>query len=123
MKIYILCPVTIATEETKLVLEEYARKLEILGHIVHLPHRDTNQSQSLLYICKDNYYAIKTADEVHIFFETESKGSHFDLGVAFALGKKIVVMYRGPLGPNKTFSNMIYDWEKQQENTNEENIS
>lgn len=32
---------------------------------------------------------MKEADEVHIIWDVNSKGSHFDLGMAFALGKPI----------------------------------
>jgi hypothetical protein len=30
------------------------------------------------------------ADEVHVFWDVESFGSHFDLGMAYALNKRIV---------------------------------
>jgi hypothetical protein len=33
---------------------------------------------------------MREADEVHVFWDVESFGSHFDLGMAYALGKRIV---------------------------------
>jgi hypothetical protein len=33
--------------------------------------------------------AMLESNEVHIFWDRESTGSHFDFGMAFALGKKI----------------------------------
>jgi hypothetical protein len=32
---------------------------------------------------------MKAADEVWVYWDVESKGSHFDLGMAFALSKRI----------------------------------
>jgi UDP-N-acetylglucosamine 2-epimerase len=81
-----------ATEEYKKQLEDYVSKLEIEGHKVHLPHRDTNQQGSGIDICKQNRKAIELSDEVHLFYSAESQGTHFDMGVAFALRKTIKVI-------------------------------
>jgi hypothetical protein len=83
--IYILCPVTIATKEDDAELVAYVDMLEEEGHKVHLPARDTDQDADTFNICLQNSAAIQEADEVHIFYRSDSLGSHFDLGVTFAL--------------------------------------
>ena len=92
-KIYIICPVTIANDEDRSELAAYVAYLEDSGFDVYYPARDTDQSLSGFDICLENGAAIQEADEVHVFYRSESKGSHFDLGIAFAfdilyLGKK-----------------------------------
>jgi nucleoside 2-deoxyribosyltransferase len=114
MKVFVICTVRIATPEYRIKLEEYVRNLEEQGHIVHLPHRDTNQEASGLSICLQNYCAILSADEVHIFFNPESTGTHFDLGVAFALNKRIKVIENVPYGEGKSFPRMLDEWEESQ---------
>jgi len=113
-KIFIICPVRDADLETKKRLEDYAAALEKEGHRVHLPHRDTNQSDTIGYkICLTNLIAIKHADEVHVFYTNTSTGTHFDLGMAFALNKKLVIIdIVEPYEPNKkSFPRMMKHWE------------
>jgi nucleoside 2-deoxyribosyltransferase len=109
--VFIICSVRNATEEYKTKLEEYVAELESLGYIVHLPHRDTNQNASGIDICSQNMNAIKISDEVHIFYSNESRGTHFDMGVAFALNKPIVVVENEPISEGKSFSRMLMEWE------------
>ena len=113
-KIFIICPVRDADSETKQRLEDYAAGLEKEGHRVHLPHRDTDQSDTIGYkICLTNMVAIKHADEVHVFYTNTSTGTHFDLGMAFALCKNIVIVdIAEPYEPNKkSFPRMMKHWE------------
>ncbi len=110
MRIFIICQVRIATPEYRIKLEEYARNLEEQGHIVHLPHRDTMQEASGYSICHQNYCAIYSADEVHVFYNPESTGTHFDLGMAFSLGKKIKVIENVPYGEGKSFPRLLDEW-------------
>ena len=110
MNVYICCPVRIATPETRKELEEYAAGLEAAGNKVHLPHRDTDQSATSRKICEQNAAAIAAADEIHVFFDPASAGSHFDLGVAWALGKKIVVARNVECGPGKSFALLVDGW-------------
>lgn len=111
MKIFIICTVRKATEEYRKKLEEYVSKLEGEGHTVHLPHRDTNQEASGYDICLQNCWAIAESDEVHIFYNPESQGCHFDLGVAFAFRKKIIVIENVPYGEGKSYPRMIDEWQ------------
>ena len=84
-RIYILCPVTIADESDRMNIEIYVDNLESEGHVVHYPARDTDQDGHPFDICLENGAAIQEADEIHIFYNSKSKGSHFDLGMLFAL--------------------------------------
>jgi hypothetical protein len=110
MKIFIICTVRNATEEYKQKLEVYVKSLEDQGHTVHLPHRDTDQTSSGYKICSQNAIAITLSNEVHIFYNSESQGTHFDMGVAFACGKKIVVVENVEYGPGKSYPRMLDEW-------------
>lgn len=112
MEIFIICPVRLANNATRLRLENYADALEKHGHKIHLPHRDTNQAGTGSEICTENMKAIKAADEVHIFYVKESTGIHFDMGVAFAFNKKIVVIDNGEMTTGKSFPRLLDEWEK-----------
>ena len=113
MNIFIICTVRNATEEYVNKLNEYTKSLETEGHTVYLPHRDTNQSASGLNICNQNSLAISVSDEVHIFYNPDSQGTHFDMGVAFALWKRIKVIESVPYGEGKSFARMLREWEEQ----------
>ena len=109
--IFIICSVRGATEEYKKKLEAYVKALEDkFGHKVHLPHRDTDQENSGFGICQQNSRAIFKADEVHIFYNSKSQGTHFDMGVAFALNKKIVIVENEPLTEGKSYQRMLVEW-------------
>lgn len=89
MKIYIICPVRNITESQVAEIENYVAELEKQGYKVHYPPRDVNQNDETGYnICEAHRYAMYTCDRVDIFWDINSKGSHFDLGMAFALKKE-----------------------------------
>jgi nucleoside 2-deoxyribosyltransferase len=115
MKIFLISPVRLGENQDA---RKYAEGLEKSGHSVHYPIRDTNQEDSTggWKICQRNMAAIRSADEVHIFYHPESQGIHFDLGVSFALGKKVLLInttdweeYRNK---DKSFLRVIDEWEK-----------
>lgn len=116
MRIFIICTVRNATPEYLDNLYKYVADLEAQGHQVHLPPRDTNQIDNEtggFRICKDNMRGISSADEVHVSYNPASTGTHFDLGVAFALNKKIVI-FQSMANDNtngKSFQNMLKYWE------------
>jgi hypothetical protein len=113
MKIYLICPVRKATPEYSQAARLYVEKLEATGHQVYWPARDTDQVDSTgLRICKDNRHAIEAADEVHVIWDGQSQGSIFDLGIAFAMRKRIVPIIDSfpPRTEGKSISNMVYDW-------------
>lgn len=111
MKIFLICPVRNASKDVRIFLKAYVNKLEEQGHKVHYPPRDTNQEQNGYAICAENAKAIKNADVVHVYYDETSKGTHFDMGVAFALGKPITVVAGATVHSNtKSFPGMLYHW-------------
>jgi hypothetical protein len=124
-RIYIICSVRDASPETRAALEAYTDMLEERGCIVHLPHRDTDQEASGLEICMENGAAIQWADEIHVFWDQKSTGSHFDLGMAFMLDmlighkKRICIMEMGEVGrfslsDGKSLKRMLTEWVSEQ---------
>lgn len=110
MKIFIICTVRNATAAYRSRLEEWVKSLEQKGYQVHLPHRDTDQSGKGYEINLTNMEAIKKADEVHIFYSPESQGTHFDMGVSFALGKKIRIVESVPIPEGKSYQGLLAEW-------------
>ena len=91
--VFLICPVRNATEQQKLKIAEYIKNIEHSGKSIHYPARDTNQNDSIGYrICTDNKQAMKRAREVHIFWDKNSNGTLFDLGMAFALSKTLHIV-------------------------------
>jgi len=81
------------TDEQKEELDEYISNLESQGHDVH-SYKKVNQNDDTGYsIVMGHYIGMKDADEIHVFWDVDSKGSHFDLGMALVfselLDKKI----------------------------------
>lgn len=110
MKIFVICTVRSADDAYRQKLEDYVASLEDKGHNVHLPHRDTNQTATGLEICTQNCNAIREADEIHIFYNPNSTGTHFDMGCSFALNKKIVVVENVEYGEGKSYPRMLDEW-------------
>jgi hypothetical protein len=115
MKIFIICPVRSGTPKA---VEEYVAKLEKEGHQVHFPPRDTNQSDRIgISILGQNVSAIRNADEVHMWYDAASEGSHFDFGVTFALNKPLKIINPEAIQPTltKSFANAIRVYAKMEE--------
>lgn len=117
MKIFVICTVRNATEEYLKKLYDFVAQLEDEGNEVYLPPRDTNQEDSETggyRICSDNLNGIINADIVYVSYNPASTGTHFDLGMAFALGKKIKVFenFSTEQTNGKSFQNMMRYWEK-----------
>ena len=112
MNVFIIGAVRDASPEFKLSLELHVKELEQNGHKVHLPHRDTKQDAKGIDICRQNIQAIKDADEVHLFYRPDSQGSHFDMGVAFALNKPLKVISCPSYGEGKSFPRMVHEWQE-----------
>jgi len=112
--VFLICPVRDANTEQKARMEAYIAKLEGEGKKVYYPARDTDQVDETggFRICQDNAKAIYKSREVHIFFDPTSEGSRFDLGVAFALGKRLVIVNPEEVErtEKKSFNNMIRVW-------------
>jgi len=113
-KIYIICPVRNISEDWKSGIENYVKMLESQGNKVHLPWRDVEQDDKTGYnICEAHREAMEEADEVHIAWDGKSEGCLFDLGMAFALKKRIsiIVGYFPPPTSYKSFASMVLAWE------------
>ena len=110
MKIFLICPVRNADAKHSRAAMVYVKSLESRSHEIHWPPRDTDQSAKGIDICRQNMEAIKSADEVHIFYDGTSQGVHFDMGMAFALGKKIVVVGNESYDEGKSFQRMLDEW-------------
>jgi hypothetical protein len=92
--------------------EGVVKSLAADGYDVYWPVRDTDQNDDNGYsICSSNVVAISNADIVHVIWDGKSEGCLFDLGVAFALRKKIVAITLPEKTEFKSFQNMIRMWE------------
>lgn len=109
-KSFLICPVR---GVEKSLTAGVVSDLENSGWNVHWPPRDTNQEDSTgLRICQDNAKAINEADTVHFVWDGKSEGCLFDLGIAFALNKRIVVVSVPDETEGKSFQNMIRAYEQ-----------
>jgi len=105
MNIYVICAVRNASPFRVNAIREHVERLREAGHHVHFPPDDVNQDDPTgEEICHAHLTAMIAADEVHVFWDVESKGSHFDLGMAYALDKKIVPgLNEHPEPPGKSY--------------------
>lgn len=107
MKAFLICPVR---GHEKDEFQSYVDQLEEIGFIVHFPPRDTEQTDQTgtgYRICQANRKAIETADVVFVVWNGESQGSIFDLGMAFAMEKRVIPLSLPELTAHKSFQNMI----------------
>jgi len=109
MNIYIISPVRQLDSRTHRLLLSYTHLLENLGHIIHLPVRDTDQKATAVEISIQNVEAIRTADRIDIYFDPTSQGSKFDLGVAFALRKPLCLINSISMR-EKEYATLILTW-------------
>ena len=108
-KIFLICPVRNADQTIpKLIVEA----LEAIGHTVYYPARDTNQDDDTGFnICASNRSAMRRADEVHVFWDGESQGCLFDMGMAFAMNKVVKIVRAPARTEGKSFQNMLFEWQ------------
>lgn len=95
-KVYIICPVRQATQKQVEACKIYVAFLEQeFGCQVHYPPRDVDQTNddNGVRICFEHARYLIDADEVHVYWDETSQGSHFDLGMVFMAN-----MYRTRLG-------------------------
>jgi hypothetical protein len=87
MNIYLLCPVRNMTVDQKDVLENYIKTQESLGHKIH-SFKNVDQSDDTGFnIVMGHFEGMKSSDEIHVFWDVCSKGSHFDLGMALVFSE------------------------------------
>ena len=107
-KAFLICPVR-GHDPAEFV--DVVQWLEELGLEVYWPPRDTNQDDPIGYeICRLNLLAMKSCDFAHILWDGKSEGCLFDLGMAFALGKQLVVIEMLEPTGGKSFQNMAREW-------------
>jgi nucleoside 2-deoxyribosyltransferase len=109
MRIYVISPVQTSTPENLARVKTYIEKMEFEGNAMFWPLRDVDQTLPLEKIAEIEIFQIRIADRVDIFWNKESKGSHFDLGVSIALDKPLrLVESFLPDTPNaKTYEKVI----------------
>lgn len=85
-----------------------------LKYDVWWPARDTLQYDDTgLRICRDNRAAIEASDVVHLIWDAHSTGCLFDMGMAFALRKPIIILsLPEDHGGGKSFLKMPRAWEQ-----------
>lgn len=110
MNIYVISPVRQLDCKTHRLLLNHTHLLEMIGHTVHLPVRDTDQTATAVEICTQNVEAIRAADRVDIYFDPSSKGSKFDLGAAYALKKPLCLINSIQPMKEKEFATLILTW-------------
>ena len=109
--IFLICPVRGLTEEKKEQIGKLVSDLEAKGKTVYWPPRDTDQNDPVgLRICGDNRRAIKRSKEVLVWYDENSTGSKFDLGITFGSYKKVSLANPGDVIPTdgkKGFNNVL----------------
>jgi hypothetical protein len=111
MNIYIICAVRNADSERAQLEARYAQRLRREGHNVHYPPDSAPQDDVTgAAICEAHKAAMLEANEVHVLWDSDSKGSHFDLGMAYALSKPIrgIRCYDSAI-PTKSYWNAVID--------------
>jgi len=105
---YLICPVRGKDAQA---YADVVERLEAEGNVVYWPARDTDQNDPTGYrICQSNTNAIERADVVYVIWDGKSEGCLFDLGIAFALRKRIIPLDLPPPTSTKSFQNMIAEW-------------
>ena len=95
------------------MMKDHARMLlTTYGAIVRLPVLDHHGAASELEIMQRNREMIEWADEVHVLWNGHSIGTWGDWSMAFALRKKIRVIYLNP----KVFAKVMLQYEDAYEN-------
>ena len=105
-QIYIICPVRLATWEQKERINEHVFFLESEGHKVCLPYRDVQQTTPVEIVERERT-EIMSCDEVHVFWDNNSIGSHVDLGMAIGLKKDIKLIEVLEPGPKHSYQAII----------------
>lgn len=112
--IFLICPVRNVTQNQELKIREYVLNLESQGFAVYWPQRDTNQDDPIgTRICADNFKAIREAKEVHVWWTTTSTGTLFDLGIAWAENKPLIIANPQDIQStdgSKSFQNVLLNW-------------
>jgi hypothetical protein len=117
-KIFLICPVRNATPEQKKWIEDYVVEKHSEHFIIHAPHLHTVQRDLFggYGICIQNAEAVASSSEIDIYYDQESTGSVFDLGVAYALQKPLKVLNKDEIVYNDDsyIDQIIKNWSQNQ---------
>jgi|GEM_PF-2391508 len=111
--VYIICPVRNLSPEQQQEIERYVARLEDDGYLVHYPPRDVDQGDPVgISIIRAHRRAMEKCGRVDIFWDVNSKGSHFGLGMAIASGKPIrLIKAYQPDNEGKSFLKVIQQFQ------------
>jgi nucleoside 2-deoxyribosyltransferase len=107
---FIISPVRNVEPLVHEAIVAHVSQLESEGYVVHLPKRDTKQDAKEVEICTQNLNAIIASDVVYIWFDPNSIGSVFDIGVTVSHNKPLVILNEVQRTEGKSFANMILDY-------------
>jgi hypothetical protein len=110
-RIYIVCPVRNVQEQDKKNIEDYVRMQEAEGNMVYYPARDTLQNDGIVSVLTNDRAGMHSSDEVHVYWTMYSRGSIFDLGMAYMSKKQIFLANRDSVKPTKekSFENFLLE--------------
>ncbi len=93
-QIFLISPVRNASANQKEQIEAYKRICEENKYQIHTPHIDTVQTDMLggYTICHQNAEEVAKSEAVHLYYDKNSMGSMFDLGVAYACNKPLILI-------------------------------
>jgi len=100
--------VVVGSTQYKEMIDDHVKKLRDEGKEARIPAFDDHPGLNELEVCEYNRRLIQRADEVHIVWDQRSMGTIFDFGMAFALHKKIKIIYLEP----KTFAGVMKRYEE-----------
>lgn len=114
MRVYIICPVRRLTEGERRRVLEHVSTLEARGDQVRCPFRDTDQGGDGLSIVEAHEQDIMWADEVHVWWNSASEGSLWDVAQArmarhFQPEKRIVIINADDIysTAEKSYTNVV----------------
>lgn len=119
MKVYVICPTRALAKSMQESMDPFIRSWERDGHKVYYPPRDVKPGTEFEK-CQQNLAAMMDCDVVQIFYHKKSIGSHFDLGMAFALGKPIrdTVVFKADGGYTREATvELLKEWRKTEPHT------
>lgn len=93
--IFIICPVRKATKEQVAAIREYKKEKEQEGYNVFYPSDDNihEHTDNIGYkICVTNATAIGKSNIINIYYDSTSRGTLFDFGVAYYFEKPIKIV-------------------------------
>lgn len=109
VNVFVISPVRRANEDHRRFLRNYRDIWDSPegGCNLYIPMFDTKQDMSELEINMKHKRLIETCDEVHVLYQSESSGIHFDLGMAFMAGKPIRVIGDIKETDEKSYANFL----------------